>query len=500
MSHRFLFPLLDDAGIQWLLRDEFTTDDAAPIQSSLATAGSATVGTETNTYTATQADDGTNWEIAETAGTPGFTLTMDFTAPVAGQSATRLIIYGYYDGNLAHTVNVDAYDWVTTSYDNVGTLPDAVGEAVHTFTLDADHTDSDGSIRIRINHTSAGNINHTLYLDWVYVQDLVRNAEPGPDTWDIVDTNNIMSISSSQVVFNGTPAANDGIFAGPFTRSAGVGFFFQIPTRTTFTGGRARFGFDAATAGGLDIGFDANSTTVIRIKYGTTIIDTVDISTATQFACIMRGTGGYLFFKNTSAVWTLLWVYDLENANQYAKVVFTAGAVNFTYDAARIAQLATPFTTDFGYATDQDAGSVLAGATFTHEADFFLEFTVTTLPTANNIDCFFRVQDADNYWIARVTSGGTLDLIEVVATAPTSRGSGGTVTDGERIVITAVDETITGYADNSEAWSYGSAANFKTETAGELDSLGTGGAVDDLAAFPIYPSGGALAQLNRHTT
>ena len=66
-------------------------------------------------------------------------------------------------------------------------------------------------------------------------------------------------------------------------------------------------------------------------------------------------------------------------------------------------------------------------------------------------------------------------------------------------MITAVDETITGYADNSEAWSYGSAANFKTETAGELDSLGTGGAVDDLATFPIYPSGQALNLLNKHT-
>jgi hypothetical protein len=326
-----------------------------------------------------------------------------------------------------------------------------------------------------------------------------RTAEPGPGSWTVTDTNEIMHVLGGVAVFNGTPAANDGIFAGPFTRSAGLAFFFRIPTRTTFTGGRARFGFDAATAGGLDIGFDANSVTVIRIKYGTTVIDTVNISTADQFACIMRGTGGYLFYKNTSAVWTLLWVYDLENANQYAKVVFTAGAVNFTYDSARLAQLTAPFNTDFGYATDQDAGSVLAGATFTHTADFFLEFTVTTLPTANNIDCFFRVQDADNYWIARVTSGGTVDLIEVVATAPTSRGSGGTVTDGERIVITAVDETITGYADNSEAWSYGSAANFKTETAGELDSLGTGGAVDDLATFPIYPAGQALNLLNKHT-
>ena len=138
---------------------------------SVATAGSATVGVESSgTYASTAADDNTNWEIDEVAATPGITLTMDFTAPVLGQSKTQLIISGYYDGNAGHTVNVDAYDYITTSYDNLGTLPDAVAETIYTFTLDVDHMDTDGSIKIRINHTSAGNPTHVLHLDHVYIQ------------------------------------------------------------------------------------------------------------------------------------------------------------------------------------------------------------------------------------------------------------------------------------------------------------------------------------------
>lgn len=153
---RFLFHSLDQY-LKWL--------------TATASAGSATVGTESSgTYASTAADDDTSWVIDEIAATPGITLTMDFTAPVLGNKTTQLIISGYYDGNLAHTVNVDAYDWVTTSYDNLGVLPDAVGETLYTFTLDADHMDTDGSIRIRINHTSPGNATHQLFLDHVYIQ------------------------------------------------------------------------------------------------------------------------------------------------------------------------------------------------------------------------------------------------------------------------------------------------------------------------------------------
>ena len=194
----FLHGLMSSiGGVEALLRDRFTTAVAAPIQSATADAGSATVGgVGAGTYASTSANDGSFWQIDEVTGAPSITLTMDFTAPVTGQDATRLIISGYYDGNAGHNVNVDAYDWVTAGYDNLGTLPNAVAEAVHTFTLDADHTDTDDSILIRINHTSPGNPTHSLFLDWVYVQDLVRQADPGPGALTAVDTENKISVGA----------------------------------------------------------------------------------------------------------------------------------------------------------------------------------------------------------------------------------------------------------------------------------------------------------------
>ena len=223
-------------------------------------------------------------------------------------------------------------------------------------------------------------------------------------------------------------------------------------------------------------------------------------STDYDLAFVLRGSGGFWLIKGGEwAEWTVVWVDNLQSsATVYP--MYSVAKGDGTVDSLRIAQLATPWDTDNGIATDIEAGAVAASTTFTHEADCLIEFIVTTVPSADNIDVFFRVQDASNYWIARVTTGGALQLIEVVAAdGGTQRGTGGTVTDGERIVIIADDETISGYADNTKAWSYTSAANFKTETAGEVDALGTGGVVSDLITWPRVLSGTALSELESYT-
>ena len=55
--------------------------------------------------------------------------------------------------------------------------------------------------------------------------------------------------------------------------------------------------------------------------------------------------------------------------------------------------------------------------------------------------------------------------------------------------------TITGRIDESQAWSYASATNFATETDGEVDALGTGGAVSDLITLPRTLTGDNAAQV-----
>src|SRR5690606_5532771 len=85
--------------------------------------------------------------------------------------------------------------------------------------------------------------------------------------------------------------------------------------------------------------------------------------------------------------------------------------------------LRAPWNTDYGIATQRLAGARSAGDTFTHEADCLLEFTVTTLPSADQIEMRFRAQDASNYWQVTVDSSGNLDLDEVVGGVVTQRGT-----------------------------------------------------------------------------
>ena len=99
-----------------------------------------------------------------------------------------------------------------------------------------------------------------------------------------------------------------------------------------------------------------------------------------------------------------------------------------------------------------------------------------------------------------------MSLDEIVGGSPTVRGSSaGVVANGGRIVIIADDTTIKIYTTvkkyeaNNLQITYTSATNFKTETDGELDNLGTGGAVSDLISWPRTLSGAALTELEKYT-
>jgi hypothetical protein len=140
-----------------------------------------------------------------------------------------------------------------------------------------------------------------------------------------------------------------------------------------------------------------------------------------------------------------------------------------------------------GIATDIIPGPLQASDTFTHEADCVLRVHLAALPTAGNVQFSFREQDANNYWRINVYSTGRYRLTEVVGGTPTTRAETGTgaLSGDEWLTIIVNDEEITGYYDNTQGWTYGSAANFKTETSGEIHWFGTAGMLANLIAMPL---------------
>lgn len=338
-------------------------------------------------------------------------------------------------------------------------------------------------------------------------------AEPGPGTRTVVDSGGNMSIASGQIQVAATVGGGDPglVYADiPVVRAAGVALIASID----HTNRRVAVGFNTDTtptatgeynavysdyAGGPPALYAGGAYVPGGSLGDTTVGKTYLVS------LVLRSTGVYALIKSTEDAlypeWTLLWVANEGNAaTLYAFWGIRTVALD-PMQFVRVAQLTAPWNaSDYGIATQRLAGARSAGDTFTHEANCLIEFTVATLPGAGTqIELRFRVQDATNYWQVTVDSTGALDLDEVVAGVVTQRGTAaGVIANGDRIVITAVGQTIKVYEANTLRITYATAANFVTETDGELETEGTGGAVTNIVSWPRVLSGATLAELQRY--
>lgn len=318
-----------------------------------------------------------------------------------------------------------------------------------------------------------------------------RTCEPGPGTLTIVDTNNIMSTSSGQFVVNGTPAALDRITsAASYARYCGRVFLISFPARTTM-GGNPRVGFDASlTNSNVDLGVDYSTTSTVRIKVTTAIIpDSVVLGSGQHdFAFVMRTTGAFLLARaGGSGAYTLLWVDNtITTANSYAKGPWFGGAnaQNFTIDDYRVTDLAGPWTTDYGPATDRKAGTQATNNTFNHNADVLAEWSVAYNSTDASVQ--IRRTDASNSWEIWAQSGGNLALYRnqtgnngVAATSAAVFTNGNTY----RIVVTAEGTTYKVYVDNVLKITHTDAGNHNTTAMGGFIVAG-GTRISDIVAWP----------------
>ena len=121
----------------------------------------------TGDLAATQAVDGTNYQVEEVTGTPGFDFVLQFIT--TGNNVLSLNLYGYYDGNPAHNVEGQLYDWTDETWDPIDTYPDAGADAWYNVSVYSSDYVSGGLVLLRIYHTSAGSAGHDFYLDYVEV-------------------------------------------------------------------------------------------------------------------------------------------------------------------------------------------------------------------------------------------------------------------------------------------------------------------------------------------
>ncbi len=321
-------------------------------------------------------------------------------------------------------------------------------------------------------------------------------AEPGPGTREVVDTAGTkLSISGSALVFDGGSSADPGIWYDELDRVAGL--CFLIGNINFDDNIRFHLGFASAVGNVPGQIRREASNLATNSKPSLNLASWPAGATDYTLALVVRPNGYYILFKEAGTTWKLIWLEDSGTTDPIYPALADNNGTDCTVDDLKAAVLGAGFGGQYSLATSQLAGSRSSGDSFSHEADFVQRATLTTVPTSGEIRVDFRKQDSNNLWGWRVNDSGDLELLEKVSGSDTVRGTAAAaVVDGELLTVVADDETINihdGGASASRKINYGSAVNFKTETAGEIETVAASGAVTDVVTYPRILSGADLA-------
>jgi hypothetical protein len=132
--------------------------------------GTLACGGVTNLYAA----DGNIMQVDEVPGSdPGFNIRLLFINVPGGSK--NIFVDGYYDGNPAHNVKLQIYNYTTPGWEDVTgdvrDFPSESSQQSYQFTMPSPSSDyiSGSQVGIRIRHTSTGSAGHYMYLDRVYL-------------------------------------------------------------------------------------------------------------------------------------------------------------------------------------------------------------------------------------------------------------------------------------------------------------------------------------------
>jgi hypothetical protein len=311
-----------------------------------------------------------------------------------------------------------------------------------------------------------------------------------------VDTNSKMTVSGGKLNFatGGVGAGDPGAWGQSHARAAGLLSVAEV----TFSAAAISAGWDNGQSGATRDAITLGAATNVIVDGTSIAVAAVSTATSYKLATVLRSTGAFYLMKGGAFTnWSLLYVGNFGTAAAFPVCNANTTTAVGSSDFLRACPLPSPWDSDYGVATARNAGAQSAGLTFTHDANGQLDFTLTTRPSASNVDFRFRSQDSSNYWQVTIDSTGAITLNEVVAGSPTQRGTAAAVVlTGHRVTIRASGTEIRVFSNNVLRITYASASNFATSTSGTLTALGTGGAVSDVVLWPIVIPAVAAAYLD----
>lgn len=285
----------------------------------------------------------------------------------------------------------------------------------------------------------------------------------------------------------------DGAFDSSVTRAPYDGLFMSVKDVNFSVLGDAYFGFfgggGATDAANIEHGFKATSGGWLIIENGAALTPVFrTIATATNYDLAITYDANlfaHYWIRAASEDWRRVWI------STYAATDPTVFAEEFNDTATR-----TLSTERFGYLgtgllvpSVEHAGSVPAATTGNApDGDMLWRYVAATRPSAGSILLNLRRQDASNYWQNEIVgSNGNHLLDEVVAASSTNRiSAAAAVTNGEKITARLIGNQATLYSTNTQDGQYTSAINHLRQLGYDLNSLGTGGVINDLRGYKAY--------------
>lgn len=331
----------------------------------------------------------------------------------------------------------------------------------------------------------------TVLADTFSVDESAPLASPRTSGLVVTDTSNRFAVSSGAVAWSlkTIDNADPRMLSTLQTRKVGRALLGQ------FTPGSVAVGWRETNTGTPNMEsmlFQSGAIFVNTYLNSQMSLGTYTGSTQHKVALVEKLFGAFHLVKGGNySEWTLLCPTNQRRTDLYGGFgVWNQNSATSVTDL-HVKDLPAPFNTPFGLATTRLAGRVTAGTTFTHDADGLIEFTPAALPSGSTLDIRFRRQDASNYWQLTIDNGGNIVLNEVVAGVTTARTpSATTVTANDWLCLVLTGTTIrllkyrVATTAHSILWTYSSATNFATATAGEVVSLGTAGRISDVVCWP----------------
>ncbi len=107
---------------------------------------------------------GTNVDVQEVTGVPGFDIRLTFTGV---SDPTRIILYSRYVGNPAHVINLEVYNVNTTNWDFYSTVVSSTSFGWLNISLaDPAQYVTGGTLILRLYHVTSGTGSHQMLIDY----------------------------------------------------------------------------------------------------------------------------------------------------------------------------------------------------------------------------------------------------------------------------------------------------------------------------------------------